>query len=165
MPNLTGGKNYKKTKHSSEKPKYVEKSDDQLFGRVLQILGNRNTLVFCNDNEIRLCHIRGSIRKDMWINVGDVVLISVRELNDKSEKYQKGDILHRYDRDFYSKLKKEKGFNEKLLLNLETADPTQLKRFKELKFTNSVVNNDDEDIFEHEKVDDKELDDEEIDAI
>jgi translation initiation factor 1A len=97
MPNLTGGKNYKKTKHSSEKPKYVEKSDDQLFGRVLQILGNRNTLVFCNDNEIRLCHIRGSIRKDMWINIGDIVLISIRELNDKSEKYQKGDILHKYE--------------------------------------------------------------------
>uniref|UniRef100_A0A6C0D7D7 S1-like domain-containing protein n=1 Tax=viral metagenome TaxID=1070528 RepID=A0A6C0D7D7_9ZZZZ len=164
MPNLTGGKNYKKTKHSSEAPKYVEKTDDQLFGRVLQVLGNRNTLVYCNDNEVRLCHIRGSIRKDMWIGVGDVVLISIRDLNDKSDKYQKGDILHKYDRDYYSKLKKEKGFNEKLLLTLETADSTQLKRFKELKFTNSLVNNDDGDIFDHED-NHEELDDEDIDAI
>ena len=157
MPKLTGGKNYKKTKHSSENPKFIEKTDDQLFGRVLQILGNRNTLVYCNDNEIRLCHIRGSIRKDMWINVGDVVLISIREfLKDVKDKYEKGDILHKYERDFYSKIKKEKGFNEKLLMNLETSGVEQLKRIKELKITNTVVDNDD--IFEHEEEEDVDID-------
>ena len=73
MPNLTGGKNYKRTKHSSEKPKYVEKQDDQMYARILQNFGNRNLLAYCNDNKMRLCHIRGSIRKDMWISVGDIV--------------------------------------------------------------------------------------------
>ena len=151
MPNLTGGKNYKKTKHNDEKTKYVEREDDQQFGRVIQILGNRNTLAYCNDNIIRLCHIRGSIRKDMWINVGDIVLISVRDfLQDKKDKYEKADILYKYDREYYSKIKKEKGFNEKLLLTLETSGVEQLKRIKEMRF-NGIISNDEEDIFDHEE--------------
>jgi len=134
MPNLVGGKNYKKIKHASELPMFVEAASDQMYGRVIQVLGNRNTLTYCNDNVVRLCHIRGSIRKDMWIGVGDVVLVSVREfLKDKKDKYEKGDILYKYDREWYSKLKKEEGINIKLFLNIETADLTQLKRIKEAK--------------------------------
>ena len=84
MPNLTGGKKYKSKKNASDAPIFVEKMSDQLYGRILKNLGDRNVLVYSNDNKIRLCHIRGSIRKDMWINVGDIVLISIRDeqLND-----------------------------------------------------------------------------------
>jgi translation initiation factor 1A len=161
MPNLTGGKNYKKTKHATEKSKYIEKEDDQQFARVLQILGNRNTLAYCNDNVIRLCHIRGSIRKDMWINTGDLILISLRDfLQDKKDKYEKADILHKYDREYYSKLKKEKGFNEKLLLTLETSDTEQLARIKEMRFNTTVGN--DEDIFDHEETADDDVNIDEI---
>jgi translation initiation factor 1A len=158
MPNLTGGKNYKKTKHAAEKPKFVEKTDDQQYGRILQILGNRNTLAYCNDNIVRLCHIRGSIRKDMWINVGDIVLVSVRDfLQDKKDKYEKADILYKYDREDYSKLKKQEGFNEKLLFSLETSTVEELKRIKELRVSNTLVNNDDI-IFDHEDVDEEDID-------
>ena len=45
--NLIGGKNYKKTKHGSEKPAYQVKEDDQLWGRIYRILGGKNTLVYC----------------------------------------------------------------------------------------------------------------------
>jgi translation initiation factor 1A len=162
MPNLVGGKKYKKTKHVSEVPVFVEAKEDQMYGRVIQVLGNRNTLTFCNDNIIRLCHIRGSIRKDMWISVGDIVLISIRDfLCDKRDKYQKGDILYKYDRDLYSKLKKEEGINIKLFLNIESAGIMELKRIMEAKielendiFSNEVDNNiENEDIFEEEDVD------------
>jgi translation initiation factor 1A len=164
MPNLTGGKNYKKTKHAAEKTKYVDREEDQQFARILQVLGNRNTLAYCNDNIIRLCHIRGSIRKDMWINVGDIVLVSLRDfLQDKKDKYEKADILHKYDREYYSKLKKEEGFNEKLLFTLETSDIEQLKRIKEMKFSAMVSN--EEDIFEHEEVKEDDDDDVDIDNI
>jgi len=151
MPNKTGGKNYKKTKHSSEKSAFVEAQDDQLYGRVLQVLGNRNTLVYCNDNVVRLCHIRGSIRKDMWINVGDIILISLRDfLQDKKDKYEKGDIIHKYDTEHYSKLKKDNRINGKLFFNLEINDINQLKRIKELKLDISVTEEHD-DIFEHKE--------------
>ena len=133
--NLIGGKNYKKTKHGSEKSAYQVKEDDQLWGRIYRILGGKNTLVYCNDNEIRLCHIRGSIRKDNWISVGDIVLISIRDFNESKEKdkYEKGDILYKYDRDYHSKLRKEPNINPKLFLNLETATDDVLKQMKQNK--------------------------------
>jgi hypothetical protein len=99
----------------------------------------------------------------MWINVGDIVLVSLRDfLQDKKDKYEKADILHKYDREYYSKLKKEEGFNEKLLFTLETSDVEQLKRIKEMRFSAMVSN--EEDIFEHEEVkeDDDDVDIENI---
>jgi initiation factor 1A len=140
--NLIGGKNYKKTKHASEKTPYQVREDDQLWGRIFRVLGGRNTLVYCNDNEIRLCHIRGAIRKDNWISVGDIVLISIRDFKTeeekdntiiKKDKYEKGDIIYKYDRDYYSKLRKEKDMNPKLFLNLETATDDVLKHVKQNK--------------------------------
>jgi len=140
MPNMKGGKNYKKTKHASEAVVFIEAADDQQYARVIKILGSRNVLAFCNDNIVRLCHIRGSIRKDMWISVGDIVVMSCRGLeHEKTDKYEKGDILFKYDRDFYSKLKKIQGVNQKIFLPLEAAEADVLKRIKESK---SNYNND-----------------------
>ena len=156
MPNLTGGKNYKKTKHHSEKSKYVEKQEDQLYARVIKILGSKNVLTFCNDNIIRLCHIRGSIKKDMWINMGDIILISIRDfLKEKEDKYEKGDILHKYDREDYSKLKKDTAINLRLFHCLENIPVTELKKLAFSKDTNEtfLINNSIEntdDIFEYE---------------
>jgi translation initiation factor 1A len=160
MPNYTGGKNYKKSKHSSEGPTFVEATEDQMYGRVIQVLGNRNTLVYCNDNVVRLCHIRGSIRKDMWIGVGDIVLVSARDfLRDVKDKYEKGDILYKYDRDHYSKLKKDDRINVKLFSNLETADVAQLKRIKEMKVDKNIfsVEEETDDIFDDTEVPDDEV--------
>lgn len=169
--NLIGGKNYKKTKHTSEKTPYQVRDDDQLWGRIYRVLGGRNTLVYCNDNQIRLCHIRGSIRKDTWISVGDIVLISIRDFKteeekdntiEKKDKYEKGDILYKYDRDYYSKLRKEPDFNQKLFLNLETASDDVLKQFKQ----NKLMTNQNEEGFEFdgEDVIQEEDDDDDVDV-
>lgn len=131
MPNRTGGKNYKKSKQSGafEKP-FIEKQPDQLYGRVLRNLGGRNMLVYCNDNKIRLCHICGAMRKFNWLNVGDLVLISLRDFEKKleaaSKEYEKGDIIHKYDVDHLGKLKKLPDINPKLFMQLETVDGSVL---------------------------------------
>lgn len=144
--NLTGGKNHKKAKQGSEKPNFVEKETGQLYARVIQVLGNRNVLVYCNDNKIRLCHIRGSIRKDMWISAGDIVLISIRDfLLDKEEKFEKGDILHKYDRDHHSRLKKDDTLNVKLFLSLETMGVDNVKKIGGTKVELGIR---EEDLFE-----------------
>jgi len=39
-------------------------------------------MAFCFDGKDRLCRIRGSLRKITWINVGDIVLIGLREYQD-----------------------------------------------------------------------------------
>lgn len=133
MPNTTGGKNYKKSKHASGSfaPAFIDRQPDQQYARVIKVLGNMNTLAYCNDNKTRLCHIRGSMRKKVWINIGDLVLISVRDfekdLSQSGKDYERGDIVAKYDHEHLSKLKKMPDINQKLFLQLETADGTLLK--------------------------------------
>lgn len=128
MPNTTGGKNYKKSKHASGSfaPAFIDRQPDQMYARIIRNLGNRNLLCFCNDNKVRLCHIRGSMRKKVWMNVGDLVLISIRDFEkgpeDTGKEYQKGDIVAKYDMEHMSKLKKMPDINGKLFMQLETAD-------------------------------------------
>merc|ERR1719145_523993 len=45
----------------------------------------------CFDNVKRLCHIRGKMRKKVWVMVGDIVLVSLRDFQD-----EKGDIIVKY---------------------------------------------------------------------
>lgn len=128
MPNRTGGKNYKKSKHSSGsfEPAFIDRQPDQMYARVIKILGSLNVLVFCNDNKTRLCHIRGSMRKKVWINIGDIVLISERDfekdLSESGKTYEKGDVVAKYDPDHMSKLRKLPDINKKLFMQLETTD-------------------------------------------
>ena len=131
MPNLTGGKKYKTQKHGSDTAdSFIEKMTDQLYGRILKNMGDRNLLVYSNDNKIRLCHIRGSLRKNMWINTGDIVLISMRDEIKGTTDYQRGDILYKYSSEHYSRLKADATMNQRLFLNLEKHTPEDLKRME-----------------------------------
>jgi translation initiation factor 1A len=129
MPNKTGGKNYKKSKHGGEDENalFVERQEDQQYGRVVRVLGNGNMLVYCNDNKERICHIRGAIRKRVWINLGDVVLISLRDFGEAD----RGDVLAKYEPKHYSKLKKESGVNLVLFNNLEGKGATSQEEEEE----------------------------------
>jgi initiation factor 1A len=73
MPNSVGGK---KSKHQDD-PKVYERLPGQMYGRVLKLLGGCNAMVFCNDNKERLCHIRGNMRRKVWIEVGGTLFSSV----------------------------------------------------------------------------------------
>lgn len=152
--NTIGGKQYKKTKQSSEAPKYQTREHDQQWARIIRILGNRNTLAYCNDNVIRLCHIRGAIRKNCWISVGDIVLISLRDFGGDT-KNEKADILYKYERDFHSKLKKEESINPKLFLQLEISTEENLNKLQTTRFMEDI----EEDLFEDtENKEDEEVD-------
>jgi translation initiation factor 1A len=136
MPNLKGGKNYKKMKHGAgpAKPDLHEIGEGQMIGRVLRLLGDRQASVYCNDGIERHCRIRGKLRKRVWIATGDVVLISLRILGggDDSDDEddvisakdirdaKKGDILAKYDPEIYGKLKKMDGVNKRLFDGLES---------------------------------------------
>ena len=43
------------------------------------------------DGNKRMCTIRGKLRNRVWINNGDVLLISLREFGD-----DKADVIHKY---------------------------------------------------------------------
>ena len=46
----------------------------------------------------RLAHIRGKMRKKVWVNAGDIVLIGLREYQDA-----KCDVIHKYKVRFVQK--------------------------------------------------------------
>lgn len=129
--NLQGGKKFKSSKHTGGEAEYHEIGKDQVVGKVVRNLGTRQMLVFCNDEKKRICHIRGGLRKRTWIQLGDIVLVSLRDLgvgasggvgtlvSEGAVDSQKGDILARYDPEIYGKLKKERDINPRIFLTVE----------------------------------------------
>lgn len=127
--NTTGGKNYKKSKHGGTSHPYPERQKDQMWARVIKNLGNRNMQCYCNDGKTRLCHVRGSMRNRVWINVGDLILVSLREIT--GEPDEKGDIIAKFETEHIHHLKSEKGINPNLFIQVETVDTRLLSNVKE----------------------------------
>ncbi|CAK0834875.1 unnamed protein product [Prorocentrum cordatum] len=103
MPkNKLGGNKAKRAKADAQKvKKELEfKEDGQEYGQILRMLGNGRCEVSCFDGVKRLCHIRGKMRKKVWVNQGDIVLVSLRDFQD-----EKGDIIVRYTPDEARNLK------------------------------------------------------------
>jgi len=130
-PNKKGGKGYKKTRGSSEQEtaEFIDILEGQYMARAIRVLGNRNILCYCDDNVVRICHIcrrmkgRGSHRVD----VGDIVLVSLRDFsNDDPKKVKRGDILAKYAPEQVALMKREDEINPKLLLKLELGGAVSL---------------------------------------
>lgn len=49
--------------------------DDELFGILLRKLGYGRFSVFCEDGKERTCSVRGSDRRDLWLNERDIVIV------------------------------------------------------------------------------------------
>jgi initiation factor 1A len=128
MPNFTGGKKYKSSKHGENTPDFHEIGDGQIVGRVIKNLGNRNMMIYCNDNKERMGHIRGGLRKkEARIEVGDIVLMSMRGdgmrvMGDDADANSRCDILAKYEREVHRILRKTAGINLKLFTELERMD-------------------------------------------
>lgn len=156
MPrNTQGGKAYKKGKHSTENDNtaFVERADDQMYGRILKLLGGMNVKVFCNDNKERICHIRGSMRRRVYLREGDIVILSLRDLSTQNdmksqstmcggESSEKGDILAKCDPKFYSFLKKDPTTNQKLFL--ETSEKGNVEEQGGFEFSHEKDDESDE---------------------
>lgn len=96
-----GGKNRRRGKNDSEeKHELVAKEDGQEYAKVVKMLGNGRLTAQCYDGKDRLCHIRGKMRKKVWINQGDIVLIGLREYQDG-----KADVILKYSPDEARRLK------------------------------------------------------------
>ena len=145
MPNNKGGKNYKKSKHSNDEPVIYERQEDQMYARVIKVLGNCNLIVYCNDGRERLCHIRGSMRKKVWINPGDFVLISIRDEKVEAGKLGKGDICAKYDSSVIHKLKQKDPSINPTLFGLEGFDKGSVPVEEGFEFDGDSNYNDDSD--------------------
>jgi translation initiation factor 1A len=83
-----GGKNRRKGKGQSTGPKeLVFKEEDQEYGQITKSLGNGYMEVTCftsSGNVQRRAHIRGNMRKRVWMAAGDIVLVSTRGYQDST---------------------------------------------------------------------------------
>jgi len=121
-PNKKGGKGYKKGKGEKTEPVFIDIQPDQYMGRAVRILGDRNVLTFCHDNITRICHICRSMKgfsEDKKIEIGDIVLVSLRDFTTTDPKtVKRGDILAKYAPEQLRVLKNE-GVYPNLFLKLE----------------------------------------------
>ena len=62
------------------------------YAKVEKILGNGRLEADCFDGKKRLCHIRGKLRKKVWINQGDIILVGLRDYQDN-----KADVIMKYN--------------------------------------------------------------------
>ncbi|XP_076317488.1 eukaryotic translation initiation factor 1A isoform X1 [Tachypleus tridentatus] len=97
-----GGKNRRRGKNENEadKRELVFKDDGQEYAQVVKMLGNGRLEAICFDGAKRLCHIRGKLRKKVWINQGDIILIGLRDYQDA-----KADVILKYNPDEARNLK------------------------------------------------------------
>lgn len=97
MPKPKGGKRIRRgKKHNEEttKRQLEFKDEEQDYAIVDKVLGNCRLSVLLSTQETRLGIIPGKFKKRVWINKGDVVLVSLRTFED-----DKVDIIHKYNAD------------------------------------------------------------------
>lgn len=109
-----GGKNRRRGKNDneSEKRELLYKEEGQEYAQVLRMLGNGRLEAHCFDGVKRLCHIRGKMRKRVWINSGDIILISLRDYQDS-----KADVIGKYTPDEARSLKAQGELPETAKIN------------------------------------------------
>ncbi|VDM53204.1 unnamed protein product [Angiostrongylus costaricensis] len=109
-----GGKNRRRGKNENDfmKRELDTKDVGQEYGQVSKMLGNGRVLAFCFDGKQRVCHIRGKLRKKVWINTGDIILVGLRDYQD-----DKGDVILKYTPDEARRLKERNELPEHAKIN------------------------------------------------
>jgi len=110
-----GGKNRRRGKNENDLMKRElirSDGDDQAYAQVVKMLGNGRLTAQCFDGKERLCHIRGKLRKKVWINTGDIILLGLRDYQE-----EKADVILKYTPDEARILKNEGLLPESARLN------------------------------------------------
>lgn len=112
--NTIGGKKHKRAKNSQTTYKRLlqERQDGECYAKVVKKLGSCRLECDCFEKDAktgefnkttRIAIIRGNMRKRTWINVDDLVLISLRGFQD-----DKCDLIWKFNPDEISELKQKK---------------------------------------------------------
>ena len=105
MPNNKGGKKYKRNKNQVQENKNTRLKDVTQFQEYAQItkcLGNCRFEVLCFDGKKRMAIMCGKMRKRVFVNAHEIVLVSLREWQDS-----KCDIIDKYSASDVQKLKQK----------------------------------------------------------
>jgi translation initiation factor 1A len=86
------GKKRAKNKPSEARGQGPVAEDNQIYGEVTKLLGSNHMEVKCYDGRDRRCLVRGKMRGRQYVNLGDVVLVGLRDF----DKSGAADIIHKY---------------------------------------------------------------------
>ena len=106
MPNNKGGKKYKRNKNVTQENKntrFKDENESQEYAQITKALGNCRFDVLCFDGKSRLATMCGKMRKRVFVNQGEIVLVSLRDWQDS-----KCDIIDKYNPNDVQKLKQQK---------------------------------------------------------
>merc|ERR1712139_660064 len=114
-----GGKSRRRGKGDNglDKRELIFKEDGQEYAQVLTMLGGGRLEAQCFDGIKRLCHIRGKMRKRVWVSQGDIILVGLRDYQD-----EKGDVILKYTADEARNLKAYGELPETAKINESTAE-------------------------------------------
>lgn len=86
----------------------VVRDDMQTYGMVTRALGDRRFHCICSDGKERQCKIRGKFRGRLFVQLHDILLISLRE-----DEPDKADIIQKYRPEEVHELKKMGEFTDR----------------------------------------------------
>lgn len=64
----------------------------EILGVVVQLMGGARMIVQCQDGKERMCRVPGKIKKQIWVQENDYVIVAPWSI----EPDAKGDIAYRY---------------------------------------------------------------------
>ena len=135
--NKKGGKKHKRGKKDSFETKALRfKEDGQAYAQIKTCKGNCRFDVFCFDGKDRMATLCGTMRKRKFVNLNDVVLVSLRDFQD-----DKCDIIDVYDDNQVRALKESKEISESIKLEEENEFSEDLDG---IEFTNEMPTDEDE---------------------
>ncbi|KAI6175576.1 Eukaryotic translation initiation factor 4C [Aphelenchoides bicaudatus] len=115
-----GGKNRRRGKNENDYAKREmvrADGDEQAYAQVKALQGNGRLIAQCFDGKERLALIRGKMRKKVWVNTGDIILIALRSYQD-----EKADVIHKYTPNEARILKAEGHLPESMHINENEAE-------------------------------------------
>lgn len=158
MPNLRGGKGYKRGKGNREEDVvFLTIEPGQMVGRIIRTLGDLNMSVFCQDNITRICKIAVGIKKAVRFVPGDIVLLSLRDCllsrqdREQNLRSNRGDIIGKFhETQFSSLIGKEEYKN--IFINVETLIKIteKLKEGHEKEAEKLLLLSNEDDLFDYE---------------
>ena len=129
--NKKGGKKHKRGKKDGYETKALRlKEDGQEYAQIKALKGNCRFDVFCFDGKERMATLCGTMRKRKFVNLNDVVLVSLRDFQD-----QKCDIIDSYDDNQVRALKEMKHIPDSIKLGEENEFTDDLDG---IEFTNDI---------------------------
>ena len=106
MPNNKGGKKYKRNKNTvleNRNTRFKDEDESQEYAQITSALGNCRFDVLCFDGKSRLATMCGKMRKRVFVNQGEIVLVSLRDWQDS-----KCDIIEKYNQNDIQKFRQKK---------------------------------------------------------